>query len=41
MEKLRRFIKILEHDEKLQNALMAFSCFAIIGIIALYCWLFG
>ena len=38
--KLRRLYNIVSHDEKLQNLLIAISCFTIIVCITLYCLLF-
>lgn len=44
--RLKRLIKEIEavdkiSDSKLLSAIIAFGSFALIGLIALYCWLFG
>ena len=38
---MKEFWKILEENESLLNLVTAGVCFAIIGIIALLCWIFG
>ena len=38
---MKKFWKMLEENESLLNLVTADVCFAIIGIIALLCWLFG
>ena len=44
-DRLKRLIKALEvadrmSDGKISSAIIAISCFALIILIALYCWLF-
>ena len=38
---MKKFWKVLEENEVLLNLVTAGVCFAIIGIVALLCWIFG
>ena len=38
---MKKFWKILEENESLLNLVTVIVCFAIIGIAALLCWIFG
>lgn len=39
--RLWELYNIISHDEKLQNIIIIICCFGLIGIITLYCLLFG
>ena len=39
--RLWELYNIINHDEKLQNIIIILCCFGLIGIITLYCLLFG
>lgn len=41
MDRIKEFLKVLEEDEKLLNLITVIICFGIIGIIMLFCGLFG
>ena len=38
---MKEFWKILEENEVLLNLFTTIVCFAIIGVVAILCWLFG
>jgi hypothetical protein len=38
---MKEFWKMLEENESLLNLVTVIVCFAIIGIVALLCWIFG
>jgi len=41
MGRIKKLIKLLEHNEKLLNLLTVICCLGLFTVIALYCWLFG